>query len=392
MTEGTPPNRPAAAQPRPAGRRSVAPELVAAALSAAVIVALSAGLLSAGSPPRTEQPGSSATPSATARPDATPAIDDAAIDALLEIDSRLAADRVSLQAELSGRSVDAGRVAGILRSVNADLIAAAIPAGRLERQAISAAVGTRLATFYSDLQKVIANALVNSVNNTPAYVAAANATIKALAELPALDALLTSLRAVRPSPPASPSTAPSGPARSSPPSASIAPTPAPTTNPSAGASPAGPNAIIDPGFEAGAGPPWELVVSGTGSATLTADAAVHETGASSARIDITDAGVERAAVALRQGGLSIVAGSRYVGSIAVRAASPREVRLRIASAAGDTYATRLFTVGTDWQVLTIDSTVFATDLDAYLEVDLGRFAVTTWLDDASFSQLAAIGG
>jgi hypothetical protein len=127
-------------------------------------------------------------------------------------------------------------------------------------------------------------------------------------------------------------------------------------------------------------------------ATWTADQAVHAGGTTSARVEISVAGDERAAVAVRQGGLSIVAGSRYVATIAVRADATREVRLRIASAAGDTYATRLFTVGTGWQVLTVDSTVFATDPNAWLEIDLGRFAATTWLDDASFSQVAATGG
>jgi hypothetical protein len=149
---------------------------------------------------------------------------------------------------------------------------------------------------------------------------------------------------------------------------------------------------VNPGFEAGVGPPWELSVAGSGAATWTADLAVHAGGTTSARVDISVAGDERAAIAVRQGALSIVAGSRYVATIAVRADATREVRLRIASAAGDTYATRLFTVGPSWQVLTVDSTVFATDPSAYLEIDLGRFPATTWLDDASFGQVAATGG
>ena len=152
------------------------------------------------------------------------------------------------------------------------------------------------------------------------------------------------------------------------------------------------NVLVNPGFESGVGPPWELSVSGSGAANWTADQVDHAGGTTSARVDISVAGDERAAVAVRQGGLPIVAGSRYVATISVRSDAAREVRLRIASAAGDTYATRLFTVGPAWQVLTIDSTVFATDPNAYIEIDLGRFAATTWLDDASFGQVAATGG
>ena len=130
----------------------------------------------------------------------------------------------------------------------------------------------------------------------------------------------------------------------------------------------------------------------TGSATLHEDRTIHAGGSASARVDFVSAGDERAAVAVRQGGQAISAGSHYVGRIAVRSDTPREVRLRVASADGVTYGTRLFTVGPDWQVLTIDTTVFATDANAYLEIDLGRFPVTTWLDDASFGQVAATGG
>ena len=149
---------------------------------------------------------------------------------------------------------------------------------------------------------------------------------------------------------------------------------------------------MDPGFESGVGAPWELFVSGSGAATWMADQTAHAGGTTSARVDISVPGEERTAVAVRQGGLSIAAGSHYLATISVRSATTREVRLRIASAAGGTYATRLFTVGPEWQVLSVDSTVFATDLNAYIEIDLGRFAATTWLDDASFAQVAATGG
>jgi hypothetical protein len=149
---------------------------------------------------------------------------------------------------------------------------------------------------------------------------------------------------------------------------------------------------VNPGFEAGVGPPWELVLAASAGASLQEDRAIHAGGGAAARVEIVAAGEERAAVALRQGGLLIEAGSHYAVTLAARAATPREVRIRIASANGDTYGTRLFTIGSTWQTLTLDATVLASDANAYLEIDLGRFAVTTWIDDATFTRVAATGG
>jgi hypothetical protein len=389
--------RGAAARSPRSGRRPLAPELVAALLATAVVIAIGGGVLAAGAPAPITSPepsdahgqGSSATP--------TPGLEDPAIATCLEINGRLEADRAALGAELTASVFEPGNVATILRSINADLIPAQIAAERLQHLAGSALVGARLATFYGDLQKQISAALANSVNNAPAYKAAAIATRTALADLAALDALLEGLRTAGSTPSASPASAspsaprPSAAGASGSPVPSSGPSDTPAASPS-GESPVVVNALVNPGFESGVGPPWELALTAPGSATLSADPTVHSGGAASARVDVTVAGDERAAVALRQGGLPIEAGGHYVASISVRAASTREIRIRIASATGDTYATRLYTVGPEWQVLTVDSTVFATDANAYLEVDLGRFAVTTWLDDASFGQIPATGG
>jgi hypothetical protein len=371
--------------------RSVAPELVAAIL-AAVVVAIVGGGLVAGGTSAVVAPSSSAQapPSAGSTAEPTPAIDETAIRALLALNDRLTAAREALDAALAASIFEPSDVATVLRSLNADVVQAAAIAPILERLPASEAVGARLTKYYDDLHQHLSDALVASVQNAPAYRSAAKSTSTILAEVPALNAALEALLIGRTAPSNSPPPPSSTPAPSS--SAPPAETPPPSTAPSIPASPSVSSGLVNPGFESGVGPPWELSVSGSGAATWTADQAEHAGGSTSARVDISVAGDERAAVAVRQGGLSIVAGSRYVGTIAVRAETAREVRLRLASAAGDTYATRLFTVGPGWQVLTVDSTVFATDPNAYLEVDLGRFAVTTWLDDASFAQVAATGG
>ena len=372
-------------------RRSVAPELVAAILAAVVVATVGGGLV-AGGTSAVVAPSSStqASPSSGSTAEPTPAIDETAITALLALNDRLTAAREALVAALAASTFGPSDVATVLRSLNADVVQAAAIAPILERFSASEAVGARLTKYYDDLHQHLSDALVASVQNAPAYRSAAKSTSTILAEVPALNAALEALLIGR----SAPSSSPPAPSATPAPSSSVAPgeTPAPSTAPSVPASQSVSSGLVNPGFESGVGPPWELSVSGSGAATWTADQADHAGGSTSARVDVTVAGDERAAIAVRQGGLSIVAGSRYVAMITVRAATTREVRLRIASAAGDTYATRLFTVGPGWQVLTIDSTVFATDPGAYLEIDLGRFAVATWLDDASFAQVAATGG
>ena len=379
--------------------RAVAPELVGAILSAIVVAVVAGGLLVGGTNAVVTPPASAeATPGLGSTPGPTPAVDETAITALLALNDRLTTVRESLDAALGASFFDASDVATILRSLNADVVNASEVAPLLEQFPASRTVGARLVKFYDDLHQHVSDALANSVQNAPAYRSAAKSTSTILAEVPALNAALEALLIGRAPPSASPPPTGSAPPSNGPPASTPPPTPSattpPTTPPASGSpsAPATPNGLVNPGFEAGVGPPWELSVAGSGVATWTADQTVHAGGTTSARVEISVAGDERAAVAVRQGGLAIVAGSRYVATIAVRADATREVRLRIASAAGDTYATRLFTVGAGWQVLTVDSTVFATDPNAYLEIDLGRFAATTWLDDASFSQVAATGG
>jgi hypothetical protein len=382
---GGDPGGPAPRRPRP-----IAPELVAAILAAVVVAIVGGGLIVGGTSAVAPPVSSQSTPGPIGTAGSTPAVDEAAIVACLELNDRLKNDRIALDAALAAATFQPGDVVTILRSLNADVVNATPLVARLQRLPASADVATRLGTFYGDLHRHVSDALDNSIQNAPAYRTAAKTTSEMLAELPALNALLESLLIGRQPPSSSPSA--SGPSEV--PSSSPSPvvTPLPSVAPSVSGSPPVANGLVNPGFEAGVGAPWELLLTGSAAGTLSADPADPAGGTMSARVDISVAGAERAAIAVRQGGLSIVAGSRYVGTIAVRAATTREVRLRIASGAGDTYATRLFTVGPAWQVLTIDSTVLATDLNAYLEVDLGRFAITTWLDDASFAQVAATGG
>lgn len=407
MTEGIPPSpldEPiGGASPR--GQSwSIGPEVLAAAVSLALIVTITVGVLSGARLPGLAQPGDTPGPTPTspdrALPTSAPTVNVAAVEALLQIDERLATDREALKAELAGSLFDPADVSTILRGVNADVLQASDIVGHLGPSAAAASLSAILSAFYTGLHDEISAALVNSVHNAPAYHAAATSVVKTLDQLADHDARLRALllSALTPTPVPSASAAPSpspGSPSAAPPSSgpSASPTPLPIS-PSPGASgsqvPGG--ILVNPGFEAGVGAPWELVLGPTAQATFQQDLTVRNTGRAAGRVDISAAGEERAAVAVRQGGLGVEAGSRYLATVAVRADSTREVRFRIASAAGDTYGTRLFTVGPAWQVISVDTTIFATDANAYLEIDLGRFATTTWLDDASFVQLPATGG
>ena len=377
-------------------RRSLAlgPEGVAIVLVVMAIAVVTAGLLLGG--PASPSTNGNASPSRAASAQTTPApttsIDVADITACLDIDARLLEDRAGLQAELEAPVFAPTNVAALFRKANADLLSAIGVAARLEREAPTAEIGATLSATYGDLHREVSDALGNSVQFTKAYHAAATSVAAGLARLEALDVVLRGLRdqagaTPRPSPSAPPSAVP--PSARPTPTQSSGPGPSGSSGPSATPAPAG---LVNAGFEAGVGPPWELLLAPGSAATLQADPTVRASGSSAARVDIAVSGDERAAVAVRQGGLGLVAGSHYIGSIAVRTESTREVRLRIASASGDSYATRLYTVGPAWQTLTVDFTVFATDPNAYLEIDLGRSTVTTWLDDATFATVAATPG
>jgi len=388
---------------RPSRGHALGPEGLATVLAVLIIGLVTAGLLLGTTPVTTAGPGGSPTPgpSTEASASAAPAYNLADIGNALEIGRRLVATREELRTELKAATVDASAIAANLRRANADLLAGIDVADRLTARPGTADIGNDLGAIYSDTHDRIDAALDNSVRNAAAYHDAAVDVVASLARLDPIDTLLEGLRNGEGSPP---SASPPPRASGSPPGAtpSASPTAPPTVPPSSvpvGSGTTSPppsdgaaNVLVNGGFEAGVGPPWELLVSPPASATLNADSAIRASGASAARVDIAVAGDERAAVAVRQGGVSIQAGGHYLATVALRAATTREVRLRVASAAGDTYGTRLFVIGSDWQTVTLDFTPFATDPNAYVQVDLGRSAATVWLDDASFGQLPPTAG
>ena len=120
------------------------------------------------------------------------------------------------------------------------------------------------------------------------------------------------------------------------------------------------------------------------TATLTPDTIAPATGTTSAKVDIAVASAAYSGVSLRQPGVRIESGRQYILTLWVRAESARDIRVRVGSRAGASYFLRTVPVTTTWTAVAFPLTASATDLNANLEIDLGRSDITTWVDAASF--------
>ncbi len=386
-----------AGSPSEGWRRSFGPEHVAAILSAVIVlgglgVASAIGASGSGPKPPSEQQANP-TPVPTPHPFLSKA--ELALDML----TRLAEHRDALAAELEGTGFDAAGVVTAVRKVNATASANASMAAALVRVRGSREVGQALLDFYASVGKSADATLGISISNEAGYRAAAERLLVVLEPIAALqeqlEALVESARAT-PSPaasplasarPATPVPSPVDPTTPPTPAATATPLP-PTTAPTAMPSPTSSGSplpstgqIANPGFEEGVASPWALVVEAPWTATVTIDATTPAyEGTRSARIDIPAASAARSAISLRQGGIQVAQGRRYVCRLALRAAAERDVRVRVASTAGATYGTRLVNVGPTWTVVEFEFGAFVEDPSAVIEIDFGRSAVTGWVD------------
>jgi hypothetical protein len=371
------------------------PEIVAAVLVVIMVAAVGSGLVAGGEP----RDDAGASPSAAASPTGqaagpSPIVDPSVVGLLKVLNQRLVLGADSLGTALDAAPFRTGDVAAGIRQLNttASLAAEYIPL--LGGQTGPEEVGGRLAALYAAIGEEASSTLDASVTNEVEYRAGADRIIALIAGIPALQARLEELARTLPSS--------ARPRVSSRPSPSIAPTVAPATPtavpatptappsvapPSAGAEPSAVpgEQIQNPGFESGVGPPWELRVDAGSTATLSPDTTEPGAGQTSARIDILAGSTAFAGISLRQPGLSVESGRNFRLTIAIRAASPREVRVRIASLAGASYLTRTVSVTTTWSTQTFDFIGPISDANASVEIDLGRSNVTTWLDSVSFA-------
>ncbi|HSL75849.1 MAG TPA: carbohydrate binding domain-containing protein [Candidatus Limnocylindrales bacterium] len=341
-------------------------------------------------------PGASPTPDVavqSSRPTATPPVNPQVVDLLRSLNERFAATGDALQAELRRARFRTPEVANLIREVNQR-----IGVGVEAVQALDGALGKeqpggRMAAVYGAMAETATQTLDASINNSAAYQAGAQRLVDLIGRLPelqaALDALAESPPSTAPSSPppsrvpapsASPTSGPS-PSASPDPSETAEPSPSPSTLP---LPPAGKEQIVNGGFEDGVGSPWGLFVGQGAAAALSADTAKPGAGKTSARVDITTGSPAYSGISLRQAGLTLEAGRLYTLTLSSRAASARDVRIRVASTTGASYVNRIAQVGTAWSTIQIVFTAGVGDANAVLELDLGRDQAATLFDAVSF--------
>ena len=377
------------AGPRPS--RPPSPEIIGTVVALAIIALVATTVLAATpGPGGGDGPGgANPTPSLSLQssaPTPTPPVAPQVVDLLRSLNERLAASRDALQTELRRNRFRTHEVAFIIRQVNQRVAVGSEAVQALEGELGKDEPGGRMAAVYGSIADTATETLGASINNSAEYESGARTIVAQIAELSALQAALDELARPQPtvaptSPP--PSTAPSPSATAS---ASARPSgsPTPTGSPSGGPLPPSGEQVVNGGFEQGVGPPWGLFLGQGAAATLAPDTAKPGAGTTSARVDITAGSQAYSGISLRQPGLKLEAGRLYTLSVAVRAASQRDIRVRVASTTGASYVNRIAQVGTAWSTVAITFTAGVGDPNAVLELDLGRGDAATVFDAVSF--------
>jgi hypothetical protein len=347
-------------------RRLPEPEVVVAALATVLLLSV----LVVGSLPRddgspatpTDAP---ATPTAAVRSPPARAVDTALIALLTVVNQRLRSDAQALSRELEADPLRTADVAAIIRQLNATARFGTEAASQLGGTAGEADIAARLTAVYQSIRDTATLALSASLSNLRDYRLAAGVLVDQISVLPEIQAALDLLAEGE--------------------APSISPDPSkPPPSPTAIATADPDEQLVNGDFEDGVGPPWELRVGPGAAASLLADPTVAASGTRSARVEISVATQARSAITLRQDGLALMAGGRYVLRVSVRSAQDREIGIRIASRDGATYLTRVVGSASSWTTVSYLFSAPVSDEDAVVEITVGRSAVTTWVDAVSF--------
>lgn len=309
-----------------------------------------------------------------------PVIRNALATALI-VNQSLARRGDALEAAIGADPPVAADIAAVLRLVNADVTAGNDAADRLLLSDETAELATDLGEFYDAILARNAETLGTTIRNVDAYVAGGEAVLALLAGLPALDDRIADALARRGpagSPTPAPASVPPGtPAPTAPTPGTPTPTPPPVTSPPPSAAPSLlPNGGFEDGLEG-----WQLLVTDPGQATAEAEPGAGPDRSAAARVDIQAGSQARAGISLVAGGLSLSQGVAYRVEVGVRAATDREVRVRLTGSSGQPLASRVFPVGPSWTVIAFDVTQLVSDADVQLGLDLGRSDATVWFDN-----------
>ncbi len=342
MTVGPEPLRPQ--RVARAGLRTPGPEGVATVAALVVVLVLGAsfgGAFGGGGP---VGPTSAPTPDGSpAEPEPSRLVDRAIADLLLAINDQLIDAGGQLAAEVERDPSSPTEIATLFREVNATTRhgAEALPALGSTPQATDFIA--RLGPVYDEIRTIADATLGSSITNTLAYEQGATRLVEVIAALPALQIDLQGLRdaVVMPSaPPASVAPSDGSPSDTPPsdaPTTDAPPTKAPPTEAPPSGSPGpttGTSQVVNGGFEDGVDVAWTLVVTDPGGASISADRSAPATGLISARVELGAVPQAFGAVSLQQEGMRLEAGAAYMISVALRAETVRDVRVRVLVARG----------------------------------------------------------
>ncbi len=372
------------------------PEVVGVIVSVLVaVVVLALGPLSGrpGASPPPGTPGGLATPTPSIA--ATPAVDASLVTLMVSVNDQIAATGARLEILAATVPFPAADVAAAVRELNATARSALELVPQLERQPGALEIADRLSAFYDAIRTTATAGLQASVTNAPAYARTAASLAVILEGLPALQGDLQALllfppASAVPTPTAVP-TPDESPTPTPDPNATPGPTPEPTPAPTP--TPAGgPDLVANGAFDGGATSPWVLHLDTGVSGQLGIDTVRVASAPASGRVTVATPTTSRGAVALRQGGIPIVAGATYVMRVALSSAEPREVLLRVMSVDGVTYGARIVVATEAWAVYELEFSAPIGDPAALVSIELGRSTASTWIDDVSLREAVALPG
>ncbi|MDQ2964387.1 MAG: zinc ribbon domain-containing protein [Chloroflexota bacterium] len=160
------------------------------------VVALGSVLVRAGMvpPPATPSPSGTVHPTSSpvaATPEPPPSVPPVARSALAQAGSlhvRLASAADTLKISLEARQIDTTEIARTFRTITSTAATGSEVAGRLVVWDDAAALSVQLSSFYGELRDTARAGLAASLQNEPAYRAAAEDMLSVLAQLASLDA------------------------------------------------------------------------------------------------------------------------------------------------------------------------------------------------------------
>lgn len=377
-------------------RTRPAPELVAAAVSALVVVAVVlASVVRGTGPTGPGGPMASGTPAPSGEASARP-IDMALVTLLTEANGALNGLAAQLRGHVDAQAINAADTVDTMRTVGSQARTASDYARSLASEPDGGEVSRELLAGYGQLRATTATALEVSVSDPEGVRAAATTVIAALEIVPTLQGRLDAwvlTAGTPPTPPPSVAPSPSAPPSVAPPSPTPAPPASddpsgapPTPTPSAGG-PVVNEQVDNPGFEDGVGPPWAFHLLGNAQAVLVPDTSGPAAGSTAARIDITAPGTGRSGISLSQPAISVAAGGRYEIRVDLRASQPRVVSLRLVSASGGTYGGDEVVVDGTWRTYVVEFTAPTNDQQAVLAIEVGQETATTWVDSVGFREI-----